>query len=303
MKSGFVSIIGKPNVGKSSLMNAMIGEKVSIVSPKPQTTRDRIMGILTTDEYQMVFVDTPGVHNAKSELGQYMNKAIKSATLDVDAIILMIDVTKPIGQLDTGFIEKYLMYDCPVYVVLNKIDLCGYEKTYPLLAKLSYLTEADGKRNAIKEIIPISCRSKKNVDKLKEFLVGDLEEGDMFFPSDDLTDKNERYIICEIVREKALWYLQDEIPHGIGVSIQTMKQEGNLATIEVDIMCEKDSHKHIIIGTGGEMLKKIGEKARLDIERMLGTKVFLKMFVKVRQNWRNKKTFMNDIGYNSKKNF
>lgn len=303
MKSGFIAILGRPNVGKSSLMNRLIGEKISIVSPKAQTTRDKILGIITTADYQMIFVDTPGVHTPKTQLGEYMNGAVRSAASDVDAIVIVLDATKRISDSEIEFAEKYLRRKIPVYVVINKTDLVGYEKVYPMLAKLAHLTRAEDGRAAVKEIIPCSCKTGDNVELLKNYLQGELVEGDCYFSPDEITDKSERYLICEIVREKALLYLQDEIPHGIGVYIQSMVCEDRIINIEVDIICERDSHKQIIIGKGGEKLKIIGEKARRDIENMLGAKVYLKLFVKVRENWRNKKSVLNDIGYDGKKNF
>lgn len=298
MKSGFIAIVGKPNAGKSSLMNALIGEKVSIVSPRAQTTRDKILGILTENDYQMIFVDTPGVHSPKSKLGEFMAKAVISASDGVDAVVIVLDSTKKIGEEDLIFIEKYLKKPAPVYIVVNKTDLTGYETVYPVLTKLSpFLTAYEG-RNAVKEIIPVSCRTSENVEILKKHLIGELKTGEKFFPSDEITDKSERYMICEIVREKALLYLQDEIPHGVGAYVQTMSIENKLAVIEIDILCEKDSHKPIIIGKDGEKLKTIGEKARIDIEKMLGLKVYLKLFVKVKKDWRNKKSVLSDLGYN-----
>lgn len=288
MKSGFIAIVGKPNVGKSSLMNTLVGEKVSIVTPKAQTTRDNIMGILTTDEYQMVFVDTPGVHKASTVLGTYMNKAAHSAGHDADAVVVVLDATKPLTASEIGFVESYLKKKMHVYVVINKTDLVKYEKIYPMLSKLAYLTAVAEGRSAIKEIIPTSCKTGFNIDVLKGYLAGELVEGDCYFPEDEYTDKSERYMVCEIVREKALLFLQDEIPHGIGVYIQSMTDEGNLYRIEVDMMCEKPSHKPIVIGHDGEKLKQIGESARTDIEKLLGKKVFLKLFVKVREGWRDR---------------
>lgn len=288
MKSGFIAIVGKPNVGKSSLMNALVGEKVSIVTPKAQTTRDNIMGILTTADYQMVFVDTPGVHKSRTVLGSYMNKAAASAGTDADAVVIVLDATKPLTESEIGFVEKYLKTGVHVYVVINKTDLVKYEKIYPMLSKLAYLTSPADGRGAIREIIPTSCRTGFNVDLLKSYLAGELVEGDCYFPEDEYTDKSERYMVCEIVREKALLFLQDEIPHGIGVYIQSMTDEGNLWRIEVDMMCEKPSHKPIVIGHDGEKLKQIGESARGEIEKLLGKKVFLKLFVKVREGWRDR---------------
>ena len=300
MKSGFIAILGKPNVGKSSLMNRLIGEKVSIVSPKAQTTRDKILGIVTTDEYQMIFVDTPGVHVPKTQLGEYMSRAATVAAGDVDAIVIVLDASKGVGESDIAFIEKHLRKKIPLFVAVNKTDLAGFEKVYPILSKLSHLMQAEGGRAAIKEIVPLSCRSGENIELLKKFIASVLPEGECYFPPDDITDKSERYLICEIVREKALLYLQDEIPHGVGAYIQSMEKDGDIVNVEVDIVCEKESHKQIIIGKGGEMLKTIGEKARADIEKMLSEKVYLKLYVKVRENWRNKKSTLADMGYDNK---
>lgn len=303
MKSGYIAILGKPNVGKSSLMNAIVGEKVSIVSPKAQTTRDKILGILTTSEVQMIFVDTPGVHAAKNQLGEYMSMAVKSAASDVDAIVIVLDATKMVSDSELEFIEQYLKKHLPLFLVINKTDLVSYDKIYPMLSKLAYLTRAEEGRGAIKEIIPTSCRTGENIDVLKKYLEGEMLEGNCYFSPDEITDKSERYMICEIVREKALLYLQEEIPHGIGVYIQSYVVDGRLVNIEVDIVCEKDTHKAIIIGKDGDKLKQIGEKARLDIEHLLGMKVYLKLFVKVRANWRNKKSIVSELGYDAKKNF
>jgi len=296
MKSGFISILGKPNVGKSSLINKLVGEKVSIVTPKPQTTRDRILGILSGEGYQMIFIDTPGVHTPKSLLGRHMGQAIKSAASDADAVVIVLDATKRLRDDDLEFIEKTLSRPFPVYIAVNKIDLAGYQQTYPILSALSVFMNADEKRAAVKEVIPVSAKTGENLEKLKQYLLQDLPEGEAFFPADDFTDKTERFQICEIIREKALLYLRDEIPHGVGVAIQAMKD----AVIEADIYVEKDSHKQIVIGEGGGQLKTIGEKARFDIEKMLGRKVFLKLFVKVRKDWRNKQSYMDDIGYSKK---
>lgn len=295
MKSGFIAIVGKPNVGKSSLMNELVGEKVSIVTPKAQTTRDNIMGILTTEDYQMVFVDTPGMHQPKTVLGAYMNKAARAAGNDADAIVIVLDATKPLTASELNFIEKYLKIGVHIYVVINKTDLVKYEKIYPMLSKLAYLTSPAEGRGAICEIIPTSCKTGFNIDLLKKYLAGELVEGDCYFPEDEYTDKSERYMVCEIVREKALLFLQEEIPHGIGVYIQSMTDEGTLYRIEVDMICEKPSHKPIVIGHDGEKLKRIGESARTEIEKLLGKKVFLKLFVKVREHWRDKPGVIKDL--------
>lgn len=303
MKSGFVSIIGKPNVGKSSLISAHVGQKVSIVSPKAQTTRDRILGILTENDYQMVFVDTPGVHEAKSKLGEYMEKCVKSSLGGVDVIVIVLDLGKKITERDKQFVEKYLKTRTPVFLVLNKTDLCGFDKIYPILSDLNYLTQPAEGRRAVKEIIPVSAKRGKNIDELKKLLVSYLPEGELMYPEDEVSDKSERYMICEILREKALMLLNDEIPHGIGVYIQDMKyDEKGVAHIMADIVVEKDSHKPIVIGEGGEKIKMIAERARQDIEKMLDAPVYMEVFVKVRKDWRNDPAAMNDIGYNAKKN-
>ena len=301
MKSGFIAILGKPNVGKSSLMNALVGEKVSIVSPKAQTTRDKILGIVTSDEYQMIFVDTPGVHRPRNRLGEYMEKCVSESERDVDAIVIVLDATRGVSEAELDFIEKHLkIKGACVYVVINKTDLVSYDTVYPMLSKLAYLTNADKSRGAIKEIIPTSARTGENVELLRRYLADELPEGQCYFPEDEYTDKSERFMVCEIIREKALLFLQDEVPHGIGVVLQSMSAEKNLVNIEADMVCERKSHKAIIIGDGGSKLRKIGESARLDIEKLLGKKVYLKLFVKVRDGWRNKKNVMTDIGYNPK---
>lgn len=303
MKSGFISILGKPNVGKSSLMNALIGEKVSIVSPKAQTTRDRVNGILTTDDYQMIFVDTPGVHKPKNRLGEYMEKCVKSSTDGVDAIVIVLDVLKRVTEADEAFIEKYLTGSAPVFIVLNKVDESSYDRVYPILNKLAYLLQPADGRNAAKDIIPTSAKKNKNIDVLKKNLESVLPEGPMYYPADEITDKSERYMIAEIIREKALLLLNDEIPHGIGVEVRTMfYDEHGTAHMSVDIVAEKESHKSIIIGSGGEKLKMIAERARKDVENLIGHKVYMELFVKVRENWRNDALVMSDVGYDTKKN-
>ena len=300
MKSGFITVLGRPNVGKSSLINALVGEKVSIVSPKAQTTRDRIMGVLTEDDCQMIFVDTPGVHKAETKLGEYMEKCVKGSTSDADAIVIVLDGSKKIFPSDLQFIEKYLKTTgIPVYLVINK-DVGKYEAIYPLLNQVSYLTKPDGDRRAVEDIIPTSAKKKTNIDVLKAALKTKLTDGAAYFPEDEYTDKNERYIICETVREKALLLLSDEIPHGIGVYMQRMYYEGDIAHIILDIIVEKESHKPIVIGAGGEMLRAIGEAARKDIERLLDSKVYLETFVKVRDKWRDDKSVLTEIGYDLK---
>lgn len=302
MKSGFISILGRPNVGKSSLMNALIGEKVSIVSPKAQTTRDRVNGILTTKSCQMIFIDTPGVHKPKNQLGKYMDKCVRGASSGADAVMIVLDVTRRVADSDIEFIEKHLKGETPVFLALNKVDAAGYDKVYPTLEKLSFLLQSAEGRSAVREIVPVSAKSGRNVGLLKDFLVGVLPEGPFYYPEDEITDKSERYMIAEIIREKSLILLNDEIPHGIGVDIRSMfYDEYGTAHIAIDIIAEKDSHKPIIIGSGGEKLKMIAEHARRDVEKLLDCKVYMELFVKVRSDWRNNSGVMSDIGYDPKK--
>lgn len=302
MKSGFISILGRPNVGKSSLMNALIGEKVSIVSPKAQTTRDRVNGILTTKDCQMIFIDTPGVHKPKNQLGKYMDKCVRGASSGADAVVIVLDVTRRVADSDIEFIEKHLKGETPVFLALNKVDAAGYDKVYPTLEKLSFLLQSAEGRSAVREIVPVSAKSGRNVGLLKDFLVGVLPEGPFYYPEDEITDKSERYMIAEIIREKSLILLNDEIPHGIGVDIRSMfYDEYGTAHIAIDIIAEKDSHKPIIIGSEGEKLKMIAEHARRDVEKLLDCKVYMELFVKVRSDWRNNSGVMSDIGYDPKK--
>ncbi|MBE5730743.1 MAG: GTPase Era [Clostridiales bacterium] len=292
MKSGFVTLVGRPNVGKSSLINALVGEKVSIVSPKPQTTRDRIMGILNEPNLQMVFVDTPGIHKPKTKLGEYMNKCITSATQDVDVLVAVFDASRGVNEDDLTRLSSYLTLGSPVIVVLNKIDLVPQERVLELLGKFSPYIE-----QGVKEVLPCSCRKKLNLAALKKTLISYIPEGQQYFFDDEISDKPVSYMICEIIREKALLLLQDEIPHGLGVTMQSYKKEQNVTQIECDIICERDSHKQIIIGDSGSMIKKIGQSARRDIERLIDSRVYLKLFVKVRDDWRNNRNFIRDVGY------
>ncbi len=297
MKSGFIALIGQPNVGKSSLMNRLIGEKISIVTPKPQTTRDAVRGILTTDSYQMIFVDTPGVLVPKTELGKYMSREADAAARDVDVLVIVLDGTRRFSQRDYEFIEKKLALRLPTYVVVNKTDEAGFEKVYPILSKLSPLMEESGGRGRIKEIIPTSCVDGTNIDVLRGYLESELTDEVMYYPDGYLTDRSERFVVGEIVREKALLLLQDEVPHGIGIVINTFEEKKESVYVEADIVCEKAGHKRIVIGDGGSMIKRIGESARRGMEERLGKRVYLKLFVKVREGWRNKKNYLRDLGY------
>ena len=298
MKSGFIGIIGEPNVGKSSLMNRLIGEKISIVSPKPQTTRDAIRGILTTDEYQMIFIDTPGLLTPKTELGRYMSKETDSGVKEVDVLVIVIDGNKRLSDKNIALIEKKLKNNLtPTYLVINKTDEAGFERIYPLLNRLNYLLTKDGDREALKEIIPTSCKNGSTIDVLRNYLVSELKDDIMYYPEGDLTDRSLRFVCGEIIREKALLFLQDEVPHGIGLIINKFEEKQSSVLVEADIVCEKESHKRIIIGQSGQMIKQIGESARLAIMRKVEKNVYLNLFVKVRVGWRNKKNFLNDLGY------
>ncbi|ATD54708.1 GTPase Era [Clostridium chauvoei] len=294
-KSGFVTIVGRPNVGKSTLLNQIMGEKLSIVSNKPQTTRNNIQTILTEDNYQMVFVDTPGIHKPKHKLGEYMVSSAKDSIKEVDLVLFLINPEEEIGRGDKFILETLKNQKAPVFLVLNKID----EFTQDRVAKT---LEMYSKEFDFKEIIPISAIKGKNVDKLVELMVGIMPNGPKYYPDDMITDVQERFVIAEIVREKALRCLRDEIPHGIAVDIIQMKQKENgTYHIEVDMICEKDSHKGIIIGKNGQSLKRIGETARYEIERFLHAKVNLKVWVKVRKEWRDNQNLLKELGYKKMK--
>lgn len=291
-KSGFIAVIGKPNVGKSSLINAIIGEKVCITSPKAQTTRNKILGIYNTPDYQMVFVDTPGVQNTKSVLGEYMTKATTSSTLGADAIVVLLDATS-VTQTDYNIISKYEKSKVPVYVVVNKIDVSSYERLYPVLAKLN-----DYK--FVKKFFTISALRRQKLDELVSELSVCLPEGEPMYPTDTYTDRPIKFIATEIIREKALLYLQQEIPHGIAIELQKFLEGNSKTTVVADIICDSDRHKQIIIGAGGGMLKKIGTSAREELSKILAMPVTLKLFVKVKPNWRDNKYLLTDLGYDDK---
>ncbi len=293
MKSGFIALIGRPNAGKSSLMNRLVGEKVSIVSPKPQTTRDKIMGIVNGKDYQIVFTDTPGIHTPKNKLDAYMQRCVDQAAEDVDGILVIIDASRGISPREIETVERCLEGGADVFVAVNKTDIVKKEVVFRILQELAPLA---ARKDGIKEIFPISAKNGVNTDVLLEALKGCLKEGVRYFPEDEYTDKPVRFVIAETIREKALLYLQDEIPHGVGVYVQKIQDEG-IYSVEADIICEKESHKRIIIGEEGGMLKRIGAAARADIQRLVDKKVFLKLFVKVREDWRNRASYIRDIGY------
>lgn len=294
-KSGFVTIVGRPNVGKSTLLNYIMGEKLSIVSNKPQTTRNNIQTILTGDDYQMIFVDTPGIHKPKHKLGEYMVNSAKESTKDVDLVLFLTNPDMEVGKGDKFILETLREKKCPVFLVLNKVD----ESTQDRVAKS---LEMYSKEFNFAEIIPISAIKGKNVDKLIELMKSAMPEGPKYYPDDMITDVQEKFVVSEIIREKALRTLRDEVPHGIAVDIIQMKQsENGTYHIEVDLICEKDSHKGIIIGKNGQTLKKIGETSRYELERFLRSKVNVKIWVKVRKEWRDNQLLLKELGYKSQK--
>lgn len=287
--SGFVAILGRPNVGKSTLMNKMIGEKVAIVSNRPQTTRNRIMGVVSHDDWQIVFLDTPGLHKPRTRLGEYMVKAAKDATDGIDALIVMVDASE-VGPNDREIVETMKKERVPKVLVVNKTDMVAEEKLMSVLASFN-----DCGYDAV---VPLSAQTGKGLEELTRVLHGFLPDGPRYFPGDMVTDQPERVLCAEIIREKALRNLREEVPHGIGVEMMAMTRlSDTLTEIQATIYCEKASHKGIIIGKQGAMLKTIGTQARLDIERLLDTKVSLKLWVKVREDWRNRKDDLRTLGY------
>lgn len=291
-KSGFVAVIGKPNVGKSSLVNALVGEKVSIISPKAQTTRNRIFGIKNTKDYQIVFVDTPGVQHTKTKLGEYMTVATEGATVDVDAIVIVLDALK-VNSEDFKIISKYEKVKCPVFLVVNKIETTNFEKMYPILSKLNEFL-------FVKKFITTSAIRGINIEELEKDLVDCLQEGPAFYPTNEYTDKSTRFLCSEMIREKALLYLQEEIPHGIAIDIMTFEEGKKVVKINANIITESERHKQIIIGKNGSMIKHIGMQARQDIEKLTGAKVMLDLFVKVRKDWKDDAVALADLGFSKK---
>lgn len=291
-RSGFIAIVGRPNVGKSTLMNTLIGEKVAIISDKPQTTRNRIQCILTRKNYQIVFVDTPGIHKPKNKLGEYMIKAAQNSLSDMEAILFVVDAADGIGGGDRQIAEWLKGIHVPVLLAANKMDIANQEKAREQIKEFKDL-------GSFTEVVEISAVQKTNIKQLEQKLVSFLPEGPKYYPDDMITDQPERVIIAEIIREKALQSLQEEVPHGIGVEIEKIEErEGkDLVEIHASVVCEKASHKGIVIGKGGRMLKSIGSRAREDIERFLGTKVYLELFVKVKDDWRNDPNTLKNLGY------
>ena len=287
--SGFVTIIGRPNVGKSSLMNRMIGEKIAIVSSRPQTTRSRIMGVLSQADYQIVFLDTPGIHDPRTRLGEYMMHAVRDAMDGMDAVLVLFDVTH-LTDNDLSIASEMKGKKVPVILALNKIDLASPENVLAVTAKAA---EA-----GFDEIVPVSAKTGSGVDELIRCIRNQLPEGPRYFPDDMITDQPERILCAEIIREKALRHLRDEVPHGIGVEIMKIEQlSDRLTEINATVYCERAAHKGIIIGKNGAMLQTIGMEARTDIEKLLDTHVNLKLWVKVRPDWRNNVSDLKNLGY------
>ena len=292
-RTAFIAIVGRPNVGKSTLMNAMLGEKVAIVSSTPQTTRNRITGILTEGADQFVFMDTPGIHKPKNKLGSFMMKSVSSALGGADAAIMIAEAGHPAGETEKRIIENLKQSKMPAILVLNKIDLVDREKLAQTIAEYASLHDFDA-------FVPTCAEKGKNVDIVMEEARKFLHEGVWFFPEDIATDQPERQIAAEVIREKILRLLSDEIPHGTAVMIEEFKEEEDIIRIRAEIFCEKQSHKGIIVGKGGETLKKIGTYAREDLERFFGIKVYLNLWVKVKEKWRDSDMSLNNFGFNLK---
>lgn len=290
-KFGYVGVVGNTNAGKSTLVNALVGEKVSIVSPKKQTTRNNIMGILTKDNYQLVFVDTPGLHRSKNKLDRYMMKNVRNVVAGVDVILYVVDGTR-FKEEENDYIKK-LTDTAPTIVGISKVDAGSYEKIYPIMSSL-------GKNKDIKAIIPFSSYKNRNLDEVIKEILKILPEQDtknFEFDEDMYTDKSVRFMAAEIIREKALLLLNEELPHGLAINVTKFDEQENIAYIDVDIICERESHKSIVIGKHGSKIKEIATRARADIEEILGKKVMLECFVKVRKNWRDVESEIEDLGY------
>lgn len=293
-KFGYIAILGRPNAGKSTLVNNLVGEKVAIVSPKPQTTRNNILGILTKENYQLVLIDTPGIHKSKNALDKYMMKNVRSAQSGSSVNVYLIDSTKQIQEQELEYIKNLKEKEqSPLIVAISKVDLIRQLDILPIIDKLSKIKEID-------EIVPISSVKGKNTKELIDTILKYLPESDVKnfeYDEDYYTNKSLRFIASETIREKALYFLQDEIPHGISVDIVNFEEKEKIVIIDADIICEKESHKSIIIGKKGSMLKNIGEKARIELENLTGKKVLLKLFVKTKKNWRENTNLLTEFGY------
>lgn len=292
-RSGFITIIGRPNAGKSTLMNTILQQKIAIVSDKPQTTQNRIRGFYTTDDAQLIFIDTPGIHKPKHKLGEFMNEAAKGAVAGVDLIFYIVDASQPYGKGEE-YIIRSLPKDTPVFLLLNKIDLLEKDALLHMIMEYS-------ERFPFAEIVPVSALKDDNVDRLLETVISYLPEGPCYYPEDMVTDQPERAIMAEIVREKVLECTSDEIPHAVAVEMQEVKEREN-GTVYAGavIYVERESQKGIVIGKNGAMLKKIGRLARLEMERTLGSKFYLELWVKVKKDWRNKEIYLRNFGFDKR---
>ncbi|WP_424766224.1 GTPase Era [Paenibacillus sp. sgz302251] len=290
-RSGFVAIIGRPNVGKSTLMNHLIGQKIAIMSDKPQTTRNKIHGVYTTNDTQIVFLDTPGIHKPQSKLGNYMMQTAESALKEVEAALFLIDASEGLGGGDRFIIEQLKKVKTPVFLVMNKIDKVEPEQLLPMITQYNELHD-------FAEIIPISALKGNNVNTLLEQISRYLPEGPQYYPADQITDHPEQFVCSELIREKILHMTREEIPHSIAVTIEDMRvKENGVVYIGAVIFVERDSQKGIIIGKKGELLKEVGKQARKDIEALLGSRIFLELWVKVKKDWRNQDRILKDLGF------
>ncbi|MBP7254325.1 MAG: GTPase Era [Negativicutes bacterium] len=290
-KSGFVSVIGRPNVGKSTLINSLIGQKIAIMSDKPQTTRNKILCVLTQDDAQILFIDTPGIHKPKHKLGEYMVKAAENTLKEVDVILFVVDATENIGAGELYIMERLQSTQAPVILVVNKVDQINKQQVLPVISRYSDKLNFVG-------AIPISAKEKTNLDQLVEEIKKYLEEGPQYYPSDMITDQPERLVIGELIREKALHLTKEEIPHAIAVDIEEISKRNNDDLyIRATIYVERESQKGIVIGAKGSLLKEIGQLARADIENLLGSKVYIDLWVKVKKDWRNRDGILRGFGY------
>ncbi len=295
MRAGTVAVIGKANAGKSTLVNVLVGEKISIVSPKPQTTRDRIYGVLTTDEYQIVFEDTPGIYKAKNVLNSIMQKSATETAKDTDLIMFVMDIHEGISDDDLKLLERFSLSGVPTIAVLTKTDIMPKEKIPEILVKVSAVKN-------LKEVIPVSARKGKNTEELKRVILEYMPEGDYVFNPDAVSDKSERFMIGEIMREKILLKYDKEIPHGVAVVVNDFSlNENGVYNINLDVVCEKENHKAILIGKGGRALKEVNTFARESMEKFLGAKVFLTTYIKVKENWRDHIRIIKSYGYGEEK--
>ncbi len=292
-KSGFISIIGRPNVGKSTFLNRVIGQKIAIMSDKPQTTRNKVQGVLTQNDAQLIFIDTPGIHKPKHKLGDFMMKVAQNTLKEVDLVLFMVNAEEGFGRGEEFIIEKFQTIKTPIFLIINKIDKVHPDELLPMI-------ESYKEKYSFKEVVPISALEGNNLDRLLEQIKAYLPEGPHYYPADQVTDHPERFIVSELIREKALHLTREEIPHSIAVVIDKMERRENKDVIHVmaTVIVERDSQKGIIIGKQGKMLKEIGQRARADIENLLGSKVYLELWVKVQKDWRNKMSQLRDFGFN-----